>query len=165
MITLEAFINKKNIKQAIKANELSMNYNDINFIDPTYADANKLTDLLKENGLMPEDDIMVDNKEVRMWTIRPARYYTGSPKVQTLYMQYGIKGHTNLFSEPVLMFKIGEDDYDDDLGEILRYVDFGAEFVRPRNTKYDPQLYKICENIAKGMEFTTWDEPKNGWIK
>lgn len=165
MITLEAFITKKNLKQSVKANELSMNYSDINFIDPTADDANALTDLLKENGLMPEDDIMVDKREVRMWTMRPAHYYRESPKVLTLYMQYGVKGHINVFSVPVLMFKIGEDDFDDDLGEILRYVDFGAEFVRPRDKKYNPQLYKICENIAKGMGFTTWNESKNGWIK
>ena len=62
MITLEAFINKKNIKQAVKANELSMDYNDINFIDPLPRIKQKKWELMESGTDWTYDDFCSNMK-------------------------------------------------------------------------------------------------------
>ena len=157
MITLEAFINKKNLKQSVASNVPKLEYDDIYFVKPDSEDCYKWFDRLEEEALIPDMEY-IDRRKVRAWSVRPYGY--GMRQYATLVAQLDPSADSHTVFEPILLFAIeGEDD------DFIWFCRRGMTHNENRNKEEFEELYNQCERIAFAMGYDNWRDNVNGWIK
>ena len=156
MITLEAFINKKNIKELSKENVYkNIDTDDFQFENPSKDDCAKFYDALEENNLLPRPGDIVDGKTVIEFYI--ASCFLGLNPYQALFMTYESSAKRQV-TELVMIFNIIDNDW-----SMILFSDKGPNKVIARDKSENKQLWEICDAIAKALGFNKWDDKRNGW--
>jgi hypothetical protein len=154
MITLEAFINKKNIKELSKGNK-NINPDDFRFKKPTKDDGIKFYNTLEENNLLPRPGDIVDGKTVIEFYI--ASCFLGLNPYQALFMTYESSAKRQV-TELVMIFNIVDNDW-----STILFSDKGPNKVIARDKSENKQLWNICDAIAKSLGFDKWDDTGCAW--
>ncbi len=154
MITLEAFINKKNIKELSKGNK-NINPDDFRFKKPTKDDGMKFYNALEENNLLPRPGDIVDGKTVIEFYISSC--FLGLNPYQALFMTYESSAKRQV-TELVMIFNIVNNDW-----STILFSDKGPTKVIARDKSENKQLWNICDAIAKSLGFNKWDDTGCAW--
>lgn len=154
MITLEAFINKKNIKELSKVNK-NINPDDFRFKKPTKDDGRKFYNALEENNLLPRPGDIVDGKTIIEFYI--ASCVLGLNSYQALFMTYESSAKRQV-TELVMIFNIVDNDW-----STILFSDKGTNKVIARDKSENKQLWNICDTIAKSLGFNKWDDTACAW--
>ena len=167
MITLEAFITKANIKQAINANSVDKkNYEElikgIDFTDADFEMCYQFKKRLTKAKLMPTMKNLPDMENIE-WTFAPMKdspYHMDSEHMG-LFAWYstdvnGVKGTGTVEICGVMQFHIDKD------SDIIYYCDKNSV---QRNKNDNKALYKVADKIARGLGYTEWDDEDSSWSK
>lgn len=166
MITLEAFINRKNLKKAVDANNGQINYDDIRFHNAMKGDCDELLNRIKENDLLPNLKT-VEGKKVTGWRMTNRGWTHSIPLYPVLEVEYEGKyrgnvkvngSRTYIETKPLMHFIL--ENKDDDF---IAWCDSYTYYEKP-SEELENEL-KECDKIAKAMGFIHYTEKWGRWYK
>ena len=161
MITLEAFITKKNLKQAVDANN-KLQYDDIRFHNAMKKECDELFNRIKEKDLLPKLKT-VNGDKVMDWHVTNRSWGKGAiyPVLEAVCEHTStVDGKTSTYTthNSVMFFAI--ENKDDDY---IYFTDRFDYYEHP--TKELENEFTECDKIAKAMGFIHYSEKYGKWTK